>query len=259
MNQLQEGLGQVWEFQFFTAKCSDESGCVSLHSNPRSRKSKLSSEDKNARAIMSRFHEGTEEAKRFSSLRDLLEAKYSGLAEVEAKISSVQFRCQDEIIIFDQTGSRRDELKSKLEKLVYIGCGSCSRVLTQDQNGVYGQCTHCIVRNLHYKYTLGYYYKPLVVCLSDSHVTVEVEAYNSVIARLFGVSPAKMLLQRATDTSTHDHSYMDSFVESVEALFTKGGQYKALIACRIALDENSFIENRSFTLQKLGAVEIGPR
>ena len=259
MNQLQEGLGQVWEFQFLTAKYSGDSGCVSLHSTPRSTKSKLSPEDENVRAITSRFNQITEAARKFASLRDLLEAKYSGLAEVEAKISSVQFHCQDDVIIFDQTGSTRDELKANLEKLVYIGCGSCSRVLIQDQNGIYGQCSHCVVTNSHYKYTIAHYYKPLTICFSDRHVSVEVEALDSVISRLFRDFPAKTLLQRTASTSSRDQNYMDTFVERVKALVTKGFQCKALIACCIALDENSFIENRSFTLRKLDVLESGFR
>ena len=249
MNQLQEGLGQVWEFQFLTAKYSGDSGYVCLHSTPRSTKSKLSSEDENARVITSRFNQSTEAARKFASLRDLLEAKYSGLAEVEAKISSVQFHCQDDVIIFDQTGSTRGELKANLEKLVYIGCGSCSRVLIQDQNGIYGQCSHCVVTNSRYKYTIAHYYKPMTICFSDRHVSVEVEAFDSVISRLFRDFPAKTLLQ----------SYVDSFAERVKALVSKGFQYKVLIACHISLDENSFIENRSFTLRKLDVLESGFR
>lgn len=256
MNQLQEGLGKVWEFQYLTAKYSSDSGCVSLHSTPRSAKSNLSPEDKNACSITSRFDKSSEEARKFASLCDLLEAKYSALAEVEAKISLVKFHCQDDVTIFDQTGATRDELKENLDKLVYIGCGSCSRLLIQDQNGVYGQCSHCVVTNPHYKYTIAHYYKPLTICLSDCHVSVEVEAFNSVISRLFEGFPAKTFQQR---TATRDQSYVDSFVERVEALVTKGSQCTALIACRITLDENSFIENRSFTLQKLDVSESGFR
>ena len=255
MNQLQEGLGKVWEFQYLTAKYNNDSGCVSLHSTPRTTKLKLSLEDKHACSITSRFDESAEEARKFVNLRDLLEAKYSGLAEVDAKICSVQFHCEDEIIILDQSGSARDQLKENLDKLVYIGCGSCSRVLLQDQNGVYGQCSYCVGTNSHYKYTIGHYYKPLTFCLSDCHVFVEVEAYNSVISRLFGDFPAKTLLQRTANRSSRDQSYEDSFVERVEALVTKEFQCKALIACRIALDENSFIEDRSFTLQNLDISE----
>lgn len=259
MNQLQEGLGRVWEFQFLTAKYRNDSGCMTLHSTPRSTKSKLSTEDKNALSIMSRFDEGSEQARKFANLRDLLEAKYSGLAEVEARISSVQFHCQDEVITLDQTGSTRDQLKENLEKLVYIGCGSCSRVLVQDQNGIYGQCSHCVVTNPQYKYSLGHYYKPLTICFSDAYVSIEVEAFNSVISRLFLDFPAKALLQITARASSRDQGYLDSFVERVDALVTKGSQCKALFACRVALDENSFIENRSFTLRQIDVSEGGFR
>lgn len=251
MNQLQEGLGQVWEFQFLTAKYSSDSGCVTLHSTPRSAKSKLSSEDKNGLSIMSRFDEGSEQARKFANLRDLLEAKYSGLAEVEARISSVQFHCQDEVIVLDQTRSTRDRLKENLEKLVYIGCSSCARVLVQDENGVYGQCLYCVVANPQYKYSIGHYYKPLSVTLSDSRVSVEVEAFNCAISRLFPDFPAKTLLQRTVHAASRDQSYADSFVDGVDALVSKGTQCKALVACRVALDENSFVENRSFTLRQI--------
>ena len=250
LNQLQEGLGQVWEFQFLTAKYNSDNGCMSLHSTPRSTKSKLRPKDKNAQCIMSRFHGGDKEAKKFANIRDLLESKYAGLAEVKARISSVHFNCQDEVITVDQNGSARDQLKENLHKLVYIGCGSCMRVLPQDQNGIYGQCSHCVVTNSHYKYTIAHYYKPLTVCLCDSHVSVEVEAFTSVTSRLFGDFPAKTLLQRTANTSLRDQSYVDSFVEHVGAL-VKGTVCKAVVACCIEFDENSFIENRTFTLRQI--------
>lgn len=256
-NQLQEGLGQVWEFQFLAAKYSSESGCVTLHSTPRSTKSKLSPEDKNALSITSRFDGGSEQATKFANLRDLLEAKYSGLAEVEARISSLQFYCQDEVIVFNKTGSTSDRLKENLDKLVYIGCGSCSRVLEQDQNGIYGQCPYCVVTNPQYKYSIGHFYKPLTLSLSDDHVSVEVDAFNSVISRLFPDFPARMLLQRTR--AARDQGYGNSFVDSVNALVTKGRQCKTLVACRVVLDENSFIENRSFTLRKINISEGGFR
>ena len=255
INQLQEGLGQVWEFQFLTAKYNSDSGCVTLHSTPRSTKSKLSPGDKNALSITSRFDETSEQARKFANLRDLLEAKYSGLAEVEARISSVIFHCQDEVIVLDQTGSTRDRLKENLAKLVYIGCGSCLRVLEQDKNGIYGQCSYCVVTNPQYKYSIGHYYKPLTLSLGDAHVSVEVEAFNSVISRLFPDFPAKTLLKRTANAASRDQSYVDSFVDSVNALVTKGIRCNALVACRVALDENSFIENRSFTLRQIDVSE----
>ena len=255
MNQLQEGLGRVWEFQFLTAKYSSDCGHVTLHSTPRSTKSKLPPEDKNAVAILSRFDEGSEQARKFANLRDLLESKYSGLAEVEARISSVQFHCQDEVIVLDQMASTKDQLKENLEKLVYIGCSSCSRVLQQDQNGVYGQCSYCIVANPQYKYSIGHYYKPLTISLSDSYVSVEVDAFSSAISHLFLDFPAKTLLQKTAYAGSRDQIYVDSFVDSVDALITKGTQCKALVACRVALDENSFIENRSFTLRLINVLE----
>lgn len=255
MNQLQEGLGWVWEFQFLAAKYSSDGGHVTLNSTPRSTKSKLPPEDKNVLSIMSRFDKGSEQARKFTNLRDLLELKYSGLAEVEARISSVQFHCQDEVIVLDQMGSLKDRLKENLVKLVYIGCGSCSRILEQDQNGVYGQCSYCVVANPQYKYSIGHYYKPLTISLSDSYVSVEVDAFNSAISHLFLDFPAKTLLQRTAHAGSRDQSYVDSFVDSIDALITKGTQCKANIACRVALDENSFIENRSFTLRQIDVSE----
>ena len=88
MNQLQEALGRVWEFQYLTAKYNSETGCVSLHSTPRSTKTKLSLEDKNASVLMSRFDESAKQRRKFANLCHLLESKYTGLAEVEAEVTS---------------------------------------------------------------------------------------------------------------------------------------------------------------------------
>ncbi|PFX29101.1 Protein FAM35A [Stylophora pistillata] len=251
-NQLREGLGQVWEFQFLTAKFNSDSGCMTLHSTPRSTKYKLNPKDKNSQCFMSRFNGGGKETTKFVNIRDLLESKYTGLAEFNAKISSVRFNCANEVIVVShgQIESANTKLRDKLAKIVYIGCGSCSRVLPQDQNSVYGQCSHCIVTDANYEYTIDHYYKPLIICLSDSHLSVEVEAFNDVTTGLFRDFPAKTLWQRTANASSRDSSYSDGFLECVGAL-VKGEIYKSIVACRIELDENSFVENRYFTLRAI--------
>lgn len=253
MNQLQEGLGRVWEFQYLTANYNADTGCVSLHSTPRSTKTKLSLEDKHACSVMSRFDEGDKQARKFPSLRDLLESKYTGLAELEAGITSLHFHREDEVIIVDQTGSATNQLKANIDKLVYIGCGSCSRALIQDQNGVYGQCAHCVTTDRHYEYTMSYYYKPLTIFFGDSHLSLQVEAFSRVISRLFSDFPAKALVQRTASALSRDESFVDSFVKFVEAV-VKGVKRKVFVACHVILDENSFIENRTFTLQEISDV-----
>lgn len=199
---------------------------------------------------MSRFNRGVTEITKFANIRDLLESKYTGLAEFEAKISSVRFNSANEVIVVDKTESASTKLRNKLDKIVYIGCGSCSRVLPQDQNSVYGQCSHCVVTDPNYEYTVGHYYKPLTFCLSDGHMSVEVDAFNSVTTGLFGDFPAKTLWQRTANASLRDNSYLDGFLECVGALL-KGNIYKSIVACRIELDENSFVENRYFTLREI--------
>ena len=250
MNQLHEGLGRVWEFQYLTARYNTDTGCASLHSTPRSTKTKLPLEDKNACSIMSRFDEGAKQARKFVNLRDFLEAKYTGLAELEARIISLQFNCENQVIIIDQTESATDQLKEKIDKLVYIGCGSCSRALLQDENGVYCQCSHCVATNPNYQYTISYHYKPLTMLLGDSHVSLQVEAFSRVISRLFHDFSAKTLAQRTTNGLSHDKGFIDSFLRYTEAI-VKGGKHKVLVACHVNLDENSFIENRTFTLQEI--------
>ena len=251
MNQVQEGLGRVWAFQYLTARYNQETGCVSLHSTPRSTKTKLSPDDKNASLIMSRFDESVKETRKFANLFDLLESKYTGFAEVEAEITSLQFKCEsDDAFILHQTGSATDVLKEKIDKLVYLGCGSCSRALVQDQNGVLGQCSHCVVSNPPYKYTINYYYKPLTISLADSHVSLQMEAFSRVISRLFQDFPAKTLAQRTINVLPRDEKFVDSFVKHVASL-VKGVKCKVLVACHVTLDENSFVENRTFTLQEI--------
>ena len=253
INQLQEGLERVWEFQCLTAKYNTDTGCASLHSTPRSTKAKLPLEDNNARSIMSRFDEGAKQARKFANLRDFLEAKYTGLAELEAGIISLQFNCENEVIIMDQTESATDQLKEKIDKLVYIGCGSCLRALVQDENGVYCQCSHCVATNPNYQYTISYHCKPLTMLLGDSHVSLQVKAFSRVISRLFHDFPAKTLAQRTAYGLSRDKSFVDSFVRYTEAL-VKGDKRKVLVACHVTLDENSFIENRTFTLQEIDVI-----
>lgn len=213
MNQIQEGLGRVWEFKYVTAKYSTDTGCVSLHTTPRSTKTKLVAEDKNARLIVPRFEYNAHQRRKFSNLSDLLGSKYIGLAEVDAGITSLQFHCEsDKTIIVDQTESAINQLKGKIDKLVYIGCGSCSRALVQDHNGVYGQCVYCVVANPGYQYAIDYYYKPLTIFVNDSCVALHVEAFSRVVSRLFEQFPAKSLAQKPVNASSHDSEFEDSFI-----------------------------------------------
>ena len=251
MNQLQEGLGRVWTFEYLTARYNQDAGCVSLHSTPRSTKTKLPPEDTNASLIMSRFDENVKKTRKFANLFDLLESKYAGLAEVKAEITSLQFQCEsDDAIILHKTGSATDLLKEKIDKLVYVGCGSCSRALDQDQNGVFGHCSHCVVTNPLYKYTINYYYKPLRISLADSSASLQVEAFSRGVSRLFQDFPAKTLTQRTINALPRDENFVDSFVKHVGTL-VKDVKCKALLACHVTLDENSFVENRTFTLQEI--------
>lgn len=251
-NELQEGLGRVWEFQYLTAKYNTDAGCVSLHSTPRSTRTKLSLEDQNASLLLLRFDESGKKRRKFTTLFDLLESKYEGLAEVEAEVTLLQFHCDlDEALTVNQAASVTDQLKENIDKLVYVGCGSCSRALVQDQNGVYGQCSHCVVTNPHYKYTIDYYYRPLTVLLSDSHVSMQVEAFGRVISRLFQDFPAKTLAQKTANALSRDpDSFVDRFVQYTSTL-VKGIKHKVLVSCHVTFDENSFIENRTFTLQEI--------
>lgn len=250
MNQLRDGLGRVWEFQYLTAKYNTDAGCVSLHSNPRSTKMKLPVDDKNASSFMLRFDETAKPTKTFANVHDLLESKYTGLAELEAEIISLQFHCKDEVVVVDETVPSTEKLKKTIDKLVFIGCGSCSRALVQDKNGVYCQCSHCVVANPSYQYTTNCYYKPLTLVLGDSRTSLQVEAFGCVISRLFHDFPAKTLIQTAAKGLSDDKSFVDSFVTFIKAL-VKNLKCKVTVACHLTVDENSFIEDRTFTLQQI--------
>ena len=254
VNHLQEGLGQVWEFQFLTAKYGRDLGCVCLHSTPRSTKTKLPPDDKLAMAILSRFSNihGGGKTRRFSTLGDLLEAKYLGLIEVEARISSLRFRCDDEEpITVDKRGQAANLLKGKIHKLVYVGCGLCARLLAQDQNDVYGQCTHCVLKNPAYNYTINYYFRPLIICLCDSWGSIKVDACNDSVSRLFRDFPANTLALRSAHESSRDHTNFSGFFELVDSLIEKKQPQSFVVICRTRLDENSFVEDCSFTLQNI--------
>ena len=199
-----------------------------------------------------RFDESGKQRRKFTTLFDLLESQYKGLAEVEAEITSLQFHYDlDEALTVNQAAPVTDQLKEKIDKLVYVGCGSCSRALVQDQNGVYGQCSHCVVTNPHYKYTIDYYFKPLTISLSNSRVSLQVEAFGRIISRLFQDFPAKTLAQKTANALSRDpDSFVDRFVQYTNNL-VKGVKRKVLVSCHVTLDENSFIENRTFTLQEI--------
>ena len=210
---------------------------------------KLPVDDKNASSFMLRFDETAKPTKTFANVHDLLESKYTGLAELEAEITSLQFHCKDEVVV-DETVPSTETLKKTIGKLVFIGCGSCSRALVQDKNGVYCQCSHCVVANPSYQYTTSYYYKPLTLVLGDSRTSLQVEAFVCVISRLFHDFPAKTLIQTAANGLSDDKSFVDSFVPFIKAL-VKNLKCKVTVACRLTVDENSFIEDRTFTLQQI--------
>ena len=246
-------MGRVWEFRYLTAKYNTDAECVSLHSNPRSTKMKLPVDDKNASSFMLRFDETAKPTKTFANVHDLLESKYTGLAELEAEITSLHFHCEDEVVVVDETMPWTEKLKKTIDKLVFIGCGSCSRALVQDKNGVYCQCSHCVVANPSYQYTTSYYYKPLTLVLGDSRTSLQVEAFGCVISRLFHDFPAKTLIQTAANGLSDDKSFVDSFVAFIKDI-VKNLKCKVTVACHLTVDENSFIEDRTFTLQQIELV-----
>lgn len=211
---------------------------------------KLPLDDKYASSLMLRFDGTAKPTKRFANVHDLLESKYTGLAELEAEITSLQFHCKDEVVVVDETVPSTENLKKTIDKLVFIGCGSCSRALVQDKNGVYCQCAHCVVANPSYQYTTSCYYKPLTLVLGDSRTSLQVEAFGSVISHLFHDFPAKILIQTAVKGLSDDKSFVDSFVTFIKAL-VKNLKCKVTVACHLTVDENSFIEDRTFTLQQI--------
>ena len=211
---------------------------------------KLPVDDKNASSLMLRFDGTAKPTKTFANVHDLLESKFTGLAELEAEITSLQFHCKDEVVVVDGTVPSTETLKKAIDKLVFIGCGSCSRALVQDKNGVYCQCSHCVVANPSYRYTTKYYYKPLTLVLGNSRTSLQVEAFGCVISRLFYDFPAKMLVQSAAKGLSDDKNFVDSFVTFIKAL-VKNPKCKVTVACHLTVDENSFIEDRTFTLQQI--------
>ena len=245
---LQESIGWVWELRYLMAKSNTSSGTMYLHTTPKTTKQRLEKHHSSASQILSHFEEGThKKAKKFPSMKELLGAKYNGLAEVSASIYSFSFSSgpPELVITLSDWDNNLKEHTQFIESCVYLGCSVCARRLNQDENGVYCQCVHCVANTVNYTYSCNYYYKPFEICLHDNTGMITVQITPGAADKLLCPIPAKVFSHKKGVPCSE--KCVGDFIALVKRLLSSG-QQAFLLMCHTVLDENSFVEQRTFSL-----------
>lgn len=222
------------------------SGALYLHTTPRTTRQKLAKHEQHAAEILGCFENSpSRKIQQFHSIRNLLEAKYTGLAKIIASIHSFVLHSKDiELVI---TTSDWEENFKKLELLsnncvlLYLGCSACTRKLKQDSNGIYGQCMYCVNQTVNYTYSSSYYYMPFHICLRDNTGMIMVHVSPLAACKLLEQVPAKVFSHKKGETFIKDFGILLK-----DLLFREPQEY--VFECCAILDENSFVEQRTFNL-----------
>ncbi|XP_031561539.1 shieldin complex subunit 2-like [Actinia tenebrosa] len=249
LNDLRTAEGTVWELQYLTAKHDASSESMVLHTTPKSTKSKLTEENLEAKRLLSIFGDFFfSEVKTFKSIKELLEAKFSGSAEISGFISTIVFYSDTNEALNIKSPQDAEALNEWLPRLTFIGCALCFRTLTKDKNQIYGQCKHCVHHKPDYTYRIERFYRNCTVRIKDSGVDIEVDVKHDSACKLFKGIEAKQLVK----TKQHPNPCtFNNFAERVKELVSMREKCRFILSCHTVLDENSFVVSRTFTLMDI--------
>lgn len=243
---LRTAVGTVWELQYLTAKHDASSGTIVLHTTPKSTKTKLTEENLEAKRLLSILGDIPSEVKTFKSIKDLLDAKFSGSAEISGFISAIVFYSDTNGTLNIKSTQDVEILNDCFPHLTYIGCALCFRPLTQDKNQIYGQCSHCVDHKPDYNYRVARFYRNFTVRMKDSGGDIEVDVKHGSACKLFKGIEANQLVK------LHQKSCkIDEFLERVKELVSNREKCRMILSCHTVLDENSFVISRNFTFMDI--------
>ncbi|XP_064390305.1 shieldin complex subunit 2-like isoform X3 [Halichondria panicea] len=149
--QLRGGLGRVWEFTYLTSSPDTltQGGCT-LHATSRSQLRVLDKDCQVSMDILKLFPLegdcGTGLVTKGMSISDVLLGKSSGVYQLKARAERVEFIDGASLSLESVCDLSPSSLVQELfQSCIYVGCGSCSNFLSQDENGVYRQCMPCLL------------------------------------------------------------------------------------------------------------------
>lgn len=244
MENLCKAEGSVFQLQYLAAKHDTLSGNMVLHTTSKSTKNKLDSENELAKPLLSLLNNVPMDIKTFGAITELLEAKFTGSAEISGDIHSFSFRFENEAL--EVKSHDAEALGEWCHRLTYVGCASCSRALKQDENKIYGQCSHCVYRKPGYNYAVKHYFRNLIINVKDKDSVIEVEVNQKSACKLFeGVDPEYFCLGQTSNVSSPK---VREFITVVKELLSCNTPKRFIMSCKTVVDDNSFVISRSFEL-----------
>ncbi len=241
--ELKSKIGQTWCFTFLRVECYTLHGQLSLHTTPRSAK-KLRNKETTLFAQATPLGPPEKDSATFPSISELLKANLNGKATISAEVTNLT---RTDTLNSRHTTSNINETSDMarvyqfFHDLVYLGCKSCFRPLSQDHNGIYTHCSYCVQHNSSYSYGVMYYFKPCMVNLSDKSA--------SIIAKLSHESTSKFLKDVMPQDALEDAN-ATKLLERVKGVFNPVNK-KVVLNCETVLDENDFVKSMNFELLAL--------
>ncbi|KAK3731476.1 hypothetical protein QZH41_013657 [Actinostola sp. cb2023] len=245
LDSLRKAQGTVWELQYLTAKHDSTSGTMVLHTSPKSTKKKLNNDHELAKPLLSLLSDIPVDIKTFRTIKELLEAKFTGNVEVNGRIHSMTFRSVENEALEVESCHDIEALEGWCHRLTYIGCATCSRALIQDKNKIYGQCTYCVFHKPGYNYALVRYFRNVTIRVKDADGVIEIIANHKSACKLFNGIEAKHFDQ---STNNQISPKVREFIETVRGLFSCDKLCGFILSCHTIRDENSFVMCRTFNL-----------
>lgn len=244
LDSLRKSEGSVWELQYLTAKHDSLSGSIVLHTTSKSTKKKLDANNKLAKPLLSLFHDVLNDIKSFKTIKELLDAKFSGTADVHGHIDSISFRSEDEVLEVNYHDV--EALKDRCQRLTYVGCASCSRGLKQDRNKIYEQCEHYVHHKPGYNYAVKRHFRTIHLRVKDKDRIIEVIVRPESTRKLFkGIEANDLFLEGKFDQTSPKVLH---FISLVKEIFSCDKLCKFILSCHTILDENSFVVSQTFEL-----------
>ncbi|XP_007437799.1 protein FAM35A [Python bivittatus] len=242
--QLQRKKDHIWEFRYLFVKHSPVSGDLELHTTPWSVLECLFDDDRRALAFKEKFERNVEELMKMSTLAAHLEEKCSGIIQVKASISKLNFMnaslsCGQRV--FDADTSLQ-HIFASLPLITYMGCAKCGHELQADDNEIYKQCLTCLPFN-----KVKIFYRPAVMTVEDGGYEISIQVGSELMERIFLNIPAEWLKKIIEPSS--DTTYGMIVADLCHSLITDPkATYVLTIRSRFVLDENSFPLEKDFQL-----------
>ncbi|XP_077989467.1 uncharacterized protein LOC144443796 [Glandiceps talaboti] len=193
-----------------------------------------------------------------SSLRQIIVSRFTGLAEVEVKLTSIRLATQDDdiddvsMVTIDHHTAMEILLKL-LRKNKYIGCSRCHQQLKQDNNNVYLMCSRCVPRSNSNEPPHCQCFRTMYFSLTNDSYTVECEVSPSCINKVvLGIVPDLVTSKLGlTCFNTAAKENTEKLALCLTHLLEPAVTIQCNLHCYTPMDENSVPLDRTFHLHNV--------